>query len=119
VEFEVHLNTHTGQDQLSPSVAVAPAGDFVVVWYDYWQGSDFGGIFGQSFRADGLKMGSEFHVNAFYTWDEQAAPAVASLGTEKFVVVWQSNLQDGSDWGVFGRLYGDLVFRDGFESADL
>jgi hypothetical protein len=97
VGSEFAVNTHTTHDQTFPSVAVAPAGDFVVVWQSYWQNGDFRGIFGQSFQADGLRMGSEFHVNAFYTWYEQRVPAVASLGTEKVVVVWQSNLQDGSD----------------------
>jgi hypothetical protein len=35
------------------------------------------------------------------------------------VVAWQSQGQDGSDAGLFGQIYGDLIFRDGFESGDL
>jgi hypothetical protein len=33
------------------------------------------------------------------------------------VVTWDSEAQDGSSFGIFGRLYGDLIFRDGFDTA--
>jgi hypothetical protein len=42
---------------------------------------------------------------------------VAPTTAGTFVVVWQSNLQDGFSYGVFGqRLRTELIFRDGFQS---
>jgi hypothetical protein len=49
-------------------------------------------------------VGSEFQVN-FFTTSAQTSPGVASDASGNFLVVWQSNLQDGSTWGVFGRRY--------------
>ena len=59
-------------------------------------------------------QGSEFSVESYST-GFQGVPAVASDANKNFVVVWESNGQDRSGYGVFGQRYADLIFRDGFE----
>jgi len=115
---EFVVNTHTHFDQDSASIAMTPSGDFVVAWHSYFWNGDHHGIFAQRFQADGTRAGTEFHVNV-HTYSTQTAPAVSWLGTENFVVVWQSYDPPPfkSSWDVFGRRYGDLVFRDGFDSG--
>ncbi len=54
--------------------------------------------------AQGLPLGTEFQVNT-YTTGSQKYPAVATDPSGNFVVVWMSNGQDGSDWGVFGQRF--------------
>jgi hypothetical protein len=55
--------------------------------------------------AQGDPLGPEFRVNTFTTGD-QYRPAVAADGSNgTFVVVWQSLLQDGSGFGIFGQRY--------------
>jgi hypothetical protein len=50
-----------------------------------------------------VPAGPEFRVNTF-TAAYQRSPSIASsLG--EFVVVWESNYQDGSQYGVFGQRY--------------
>jgi len=49
-------------------------------------------------------IGSEFRVNS-YTTGTQYFPSVAADAGGNFVVVWQSNGQDGSGPGIFGRRY--------------
>src|SRR6185436_8225669 len=49
-------------------------------------------------------VGPEFRVNR-YTSNSQRSPAVASDASGNFVVVWDSDSQDGSSDGVFGRRY--------------
>jgi hypothetical protein len=60
-------------------------------------------------------LGPEFQVNS-YTTNAQAGAAVAADGTGKFLVVWQSDLQNGAVgsggrgggslfWGVFGQRF--------------
>jgi hypothetical protein len=95
-------------------------GNFAVVWHSsrYGGGLLDSGVFAQQFDASGDPVGSEFRVNS-YTTGDQRGPAIASSPDENFVVVWQSAGQDGDNFGVFGQLYGDLVFRDGFETGDL
>jgi hypothetical protein len=49
-------------------------------------------------------LGPEFRVNGFTT-NEQWQTAVAAAPDGRFVVVWTSLHQDGSDQGVFGQRY--------------
>jgi hypothetical protein len=51
-----------------------------------------------------LPLGEEFRVNS-YTTNTQYRTAVASQPDGRFVVVWNSRDQDGSDLGVFGQRY--------------
>jgi hypothetical protein len=98
------------------SVDVDRNGRFVVVWEDgdLFE-SDVVGVF---VDALGTPLSDAFRVNT-YTTRRQTVPVVASSADENFVVIWESDYQDGADLGVFGQLYGDLVFRDGYESGDL
>ena len=53
----------------------------------------------------GGPLGPEFRVNTFTT-NNQRQPAVSVAGTSgDFVVVWKSDLQDGSSYGVFGQRF--------------
>ncbi|HLA63184.1 MAG TPA: hypothetical protein VK610_02065, partial [Rhodothermales bacterium] len=49
--------------------------------------------------------GSEFHVNT-YTTSDQTLPAVAMATGGAFVVVWESDGQDGDSYGVFAQRHG-------------
>ena len=99
---EFPVNATTEGIQKSPSVAGLADGGFVVTW-----SSDDGaqyGIFGQRFRANGQPRGSEFPVNTT-TLDDQERSSVTGLADGTFVVVWESEAQDGSSWGVYGRRF--------------
>ena len=54
--------------------------------------------------AQGNPLGPEFRVNT-YTTLAQAAPSAAVDSGGGFVVVWQSQYQDGSSYGVFGQRF--------------
>jgi len=51
-----------------------------------------------------IKIGPEFQVNT-YTMSEQIRPFVAGLNDGKFVVTWESYLQDGSHYSVYGQMF--------------
>jgi hypothetical protein len=114
---EFQVNTYTTGNQTLPALASDENGNFVVVWTSDGQDGDQSGIFGRQLDALGLR-GSEFRVNS-YTTSFQNGAAVAQSPDGDFVVVWQSAGQDGSLQGIFGQRYGDIIFEDGFESADL
>ena len=59
---------------------------------------------GAAFPQAGTPLGPEFRVNTFTT-GRQSAPAVSSDFGGDFVVVWDSDAQDGSGNGVFGQRY--------------
>ncbi len=104
---EFLVNTYTTGDQYvfgPQSVAMAPSGEFVVVWVSTGQDGDGYGVFGQRFDASGNKLGTEFQVNT-YTTGTQTYPEVAMNAGREFVVAWQSEGQDGSGYGIIARRY--------------
>jgi len=106
-EFEV--NTFTTDYQFSPAVASDGLGQFVVVWdsgafFSVGQDGDYYGIFGRRYAAGGPLDVEEFPVNT-YTTEAQVLPDVAAASDGRFVVVWNSWGQDGSEYGVFGQRF--------------
>jgi hypothetical protein len=101
---EFRVNAYTTGTQHFPAVALDSAGNFVVVWHGYAQDGSARGIFGQRYAAAGSPLGPEFRVNTFTT-SEQSFPRVAMDGAGDFVVVWGSDEQKSSTYGVFGQRY--------------
>ena len=104
---EFLVNTYTTYSQGFHSVAADSSGNFVVVWLSPPDGSSFG-VFGQRYASSGVPLGPEFRVNS-YTTSYQGGPSVAANSPGNFVVVWQSDTQDGSGYGVFGQRYSQIV----------
>ena len=103
---EFRVNTYTTSPQRLPSVAASSSGNFVVVWASHNQYDVSWGIFGQRYAGSGLPLGPEFHINT-YTTDGQSDPHAVFDDAGNFVVVWSSNTQDGSNYGVFGQRYAN------------
>jgi hypothetical protein len=104
VGYEFRVNTWTTDFQGVPSITSLSNGGFVVVWTSDGQDGSGDGVYGQRFDSNGNKVGSEFQVNT-WTTDSQEYPSITSLSNGGFVVVWQSDGQDGSSWGVYGRIF--------------
>jgi hypothetical protein len=114
---EFRVNSYTTGSQARPWVALDAGGNFVVVWQSYGQDGNGYGIFGQRFDASGTAQGAEFQVNTFNSLSDRD-PFVASDPGGTFVVVWET--LDGSGYGVRAQRFApDLIFEDGFESANL
>jgi hypothetical protein len=104
---EFVADTHTIDDQRSPSVAIDGTGKFVVAWtshYDDMSGDD---VFARVYDSTGVPQGLDFRVNAFrvnaFTFSRQDHPVVAALGDGRFVVAWESTNGDDGDYDVFAR----------------
>jgi hypothetical protein len=104
VGSELRVNTYTTGDQDISSVAGLSEGGFVVAWDSNGQDGSGWGVYGQVFNSAGNKVGNDFRVNT-YTTGDQYEPSVAPLPGDRFVVTWMSDLQDGSDWGVYGQVF--------------
>lgn len=104
VGSEFQVNTVTADDQLEASVTGLTDGGFVVTWGSWLQDGSQWGIFGQRFDSGGVPVGSEFQVNTV-TANDQESCSIAALQDGGFVVVWESWLQDGSQWGIFGQRF--------------
>jgi len=102
---EFRVNTYTTNDQSYPVVSALQDGGFIIIWQSYGQDNGDGwGIYAQRYTADGLASGAEFRVNTHIN-SSQRQPAVALLKNGEFIVTWESYLQDGSDYGIYGQRY--------------
>src|SRR5258706_563577 len=101
---EFRVNTYTTIRQAYPTVASDSGGNFAVVWQSHTQDGSTYGVFGQRYGSTGAPLGAEFRVNT-YTTGYTTFPSVASDPGGNFVVVWQSDTEDGSSVGVFGQRY--------------
>ncbi|MEZ5729495.1 MAG: DUF4347 domain-containing protein [Burkholderiaceae bacterium] len=104
VGSEYQVNTYTTSAQDNPAIALDGSGNQVVVWASNGQDGSAYGVYAQRFAADGSALGSEFAVNTT-TADTQLSPRVVSDAAGNFVVVWQSNAQDGSSYGTIARRF--------------
>jgi hypothetical protein len=117
---QFQVNTYTTGDQRTASVAVAPDGDFVVVWESigsYGTDTSSRSVQGQRYASDGSPQGAEFQVNT-YTTQSQIHAAVAADADGDFVVVWDSNGSTGTDTSyrsIQGQRYNSAGSKRGTE----
>ena len=101
---EFRVNQTTQSTQSDPSIAKHSSGSFIVTWSSFEQDGSSGGVFAQRFDMNGLPVGPEFRVNSF-TSGYQGGARVQMASDGSFVVVWQSEGQDGSEWGIYAQRY--------------
>jgi len=99
---EFRVNTTDFNDQREQSLAMQPAGDFLVVWMSVMQASSHHDIYGQRFNISGEKVGGEFLVNSVTTgW--QVGPHAAVDSSGGFTVIWDDFPDDRSSYSVAGQ----------------
>lgn len=103
-EFDVTTTDHFVSDWITDIATFPDDSGFVIVW----RGDDLNHdnqIYSRVYDAHGNAITGEYLVNSDTTYDK-ANPAVASFrdGTG-FVVVWESEGQDGSGDGIYGRIF--------------
>ena len=88
---DVLVNTFPGGSQQNPAVAVLNNSNVVFVWASVRQAASnsMQDVYGQMFSPAGQKVGGEFLVNQYISFN-QREPAVAALSTGGFVVAWVS-----------------------------
>jgi hypothetical protein len=99
---EFQVNEYTTGRQSSAAVALAPGGQFFVVWTGATGQDGSGpGLFGRRYDANGNAAGNEFRVNE-YTTGGQFNGQVEADGGGNFLVVWQGN---AVTFGIQARRY--------------
>jgi hypothetical protein len=82
---------NNGSFQINPAVAVLNNSNIVVVWssFDQAGSSSLQDVYGQILSPTGQKIGAEFLINQFTTYN-QRTPTVSALNNGGFVVAWVS-----------------------------
>jgi len=88
---DVVVSTPTSNFQINPSVAVLNNSNVVVVWgsFDEAGANSLQDVYGQVFSQTGQKIGGEFLINQFTSYN-QRTPVIAALANGGFVVAWVS-----------------------------
>ena len=106
-EFLVNEGVESGY-QYETAVRGLANGRFIVTWRDddgsnHESGSSHD-IWGRVFNADGSEAISPFRVNT-YVSSSQSDPSVDGFSDGSFIVAWESNSQDGSNYGIYAQRY--------------
>lgn len=107
------VNTTTLGHQSWPAVGVSGDGRFVVAFAG--PGATTTDIWAQRYSGAGVSQGGELLVNT-YTPSAQQTPAVAAADDGHFVVVWQSQDQDGAGFGIYAQAFTASGATSGMES---
>jgi len=91
-------------DQAYPAVGSLVGGGYVIAWHSDGQDGSNNGVLARVFDGSSLAVTPEFVVHD-YTLGEQRYPALAGLSSGGFAIVWESKGQDGSDAGVYCRVF--------------
>ena len=111
---EFRVNSFTTDDEFSPTVGMDADGDFVVAWESVGQDGSSYGVFAKRFNAAGVPQGAEFRVNSFTAGIQNGAKVAIDLSGD-FIIAWQSDLQDGSQYGIYAQRYNAAGVAQGVE----
>lgn len=90
-QADIQVNSQTASYQINPALATLANGNVVVVYSSFNQAgtNSLQDVYGQLFSSNGQKLGGEFLINQFTSFN-QRSPSVAALPNGGFVVVWVS-----------------------------
>ena len=103
---EFRISETTAGNQWLGGVVVLADGSQLVTWTSgvLDGGSYDSDVYARRYGADGSALSGEIRVNA-YTALDQGFSSAAALPGGGFVIVWHSQGQDGSGYGVFGQRF--------------
>lgn len=101
---EFQVNSTISGIQIFASSTTLENGDFVVTWVSSNQDGSGNGVYAQVYSVAGVARGSEMLINETVD-NDQDMPSIAALAGGGFVVTWSSFDQDGSGYGIYGRIF--------------
>jgi hypothetical protein len=107
VKEESQVNDYTANNQDHPVVASIDNGSYMIAWQSFGQDGSGRGVYAKIYDQNHFVIKEEFRVNS-QTLNNQEFPVLSKLTDNKFIVVWQSNKQDGSGHGVYAKIYNSL-----------
>lgn len=106
---ETLVNTTTAGNQRTPQVGVNGAGAFAISW------ESEGDIYLRTYNDAGGATSGEILVNTTTTGRQMRPAMDINPSTGAFVVAWQSQGQDGDQYGIYGQRFTSAGVADGSE----
>lgn len=104
---DVLVNTFTNNFQINPTIATLTNGNVIVAWssFNEFSSDSLQDVYAQVLSPTGAKLGGEFLVNQFTSYN-QRTPAVAALNGGGFVLAWVSEQERfPNSVDIYGRLF--------------
>ena len=95
--FEVNSQTNPTYNLPTPALAMAPGGQFAVVWSDYRSDSLHPNVYAQRYDTAGQAVGSNFRVNDSIWGKSFGSPKVAFDRQGNFLVCWNDDRNGNND----------------------
>ncbi|CUK05994.1 Hemolysin, chromosomal [Shimia thalassica] len=89
-------------------------GGFAITWKSRDVDGSFYAVMVRLYDQNGTPTSSEMQVNQ-YSRNSQTDPSIAALEGGGFAIAWQSEAQDGSDYGIYARVYSEAGVALGSE----
>ncbi len=107
---EFIVNTNLVNQQQNPAIAYIPSGQtrYVIVWESKDEDGSNLGIYAQRIGANCSKLGNPFKVNTT-TLNAQSEPTIIADQLGNFMIAWRSELQDGSSYGIYAKIYDSTL----------
>jgi hypothetical protein len=106
---DIQVNVFYYDAQVDPAPAVNSDGTIFVAFIDYSSHGNVGtgtNIYGRMFDAAGNPLQAQEFVLTSWAGDgDQHEPRVAADGLNRFIVVWEDEIHDGSGYCVMARIY--------------
>ncbi|HEV8290898.1 MAG TPA: hypothetical protein VGP94_03210, partial [Tepidisphaeraceae bacterium] len=99
----VPVNSSTTPRQFFPSIAMDPAGDYVIAWQEFDPTNGIYGIYAQRYNPAGAAQGANIPVST--STDARSLSSTGMSASGGFLVSWQSYPTDGSGFGVYARQF--------------
>ncbi|MCP4339447.1 MAG: hypothetical protein GY799_11300, partial [Desulfobulbaceae bacterium] len=115
VDAQFQVNTTTNLYQQRAALTGLSDGGFVITWSDSALDGDSYGVYMQRYDRNGNTAGVETRVSTETAY-EQIDSHIAALKDNKFVIVWQSQIQDTSGFGIHMQLFNADGTKDGVET---
>ena len=114
---EFAINSYITDAQQYPVVSSLKNGGFIVAWQSNLQDGSGDGVYAKLYDdagrevntnsfGNGNAVGNEFQVNS-YTLNNQRTPSAIGLTNGDYVIVWQSDGQDTSGYGIYAKRYSE------------
>ncbi len=104
VGTETRVNTYTNLNQRNSSITALHDGGYILSWHSKGQDSSDNGIYLQRYDSNGIAVGTETQVNT-HTTNSQRYPSITALHDGGYVLSWESDGQDSSDYGIYLQRY--------------
>jgi uncharacterized protein YxeA len=99
---DITVNSVAQGQQYKPDIAMAPNGDFVVVWQDDKDKNGFYQILARGFNANGSQKFVDITINSI-AQGQQLKPRIAMDQNGNFVVVWEDDKDKNGFYQILAR----------------